>query len=68
MNAVCPEFMNGTQKFGIFMVTPSVSPLQAMLSFNTYLFEAFYKKYGLHPLQNGGQRRVNKTWASLHFC
>ena len=26
------------------------------------VYETEYKKYGLRPLQNGGQVRIGKTW------
>jgi len=33
---------------------------------NNKPFEAIYQIHGKQPLQNGGERRVEKTWAAFH--
>ena len=38
-----------------------------LVALNFY-FEAAHKEYGLHPLQNGGKGRTQKTGSALYSC
>ena len=34
---------------------------------NNSVFEIIHQKYGLHPVQNGGERRTHQTGPALYY-